>query len=88
MGQQAQATSNPRALMQTDRFYISLYFGKQGCENQREKTTLCICVTGAGEEHFELNKDQPGTMLSSKNHTGGLEGTEDQSNGKIFSTSS
>ena len=57
-------------------------------KSKGKKTMLCICVTGAGEEHFELNKDQPGTMLSSKNHTGGLEGTEDQSNGKIFSTSS
>ena len=70
-------TSDPRALMQTVWFYISLYFGKRGRENQRamKKTMLRLCVTGAGEEYFELNKDQPGTMLSSKNHTGGLEGS-------------
>ena len=36
-------------------------------------------------EYFELNKSEPGTVLTSKNHTGGLEGTEDHSDGKIFS---
>ena len=83
-------TSDPRALMQTVWFYISLYFGKRGRENQRamKKTMLRLCVTGSGEEYFELNKDQPGTMLSSKNHTGGLEGTQDHSNGKFFAISS
>ena len=83
-------TSDPRALMQTVWFYTSLYFGKRGRENQRamKKTMLRLCVTGAGEEYFELNKDQPGTMLSSKNHTGGLEGTEGHSDGKIFAISS
>ena len=83
-------TSDPRALMQTVWFYISLYLGKRGRENQRamKKTMLRLCVTGAGEEYFELNKDQPGTMLSSKNHTGGPEGTEDHSDGKIFAISS
>ena len=35
-------------------------------------------------EYFELNKSEPGTVLTSKNHTGGLEGTEDHSDGKIF----
>jgi hypothetical protein len=79
-------TVDPRGLMQTVWFYISLYFGKRGRENQRamKKSMLRLCVTSAGEEYFELNKDQPGTMLSSKNHTGGLEGTEDHSDGKIF----
>ena len=83
-------TSDPRALMQTVWFCISLYFGKRGRENQRamKKTMLRLCLTGAGEEYFELNKDQPGTILLSKNHTGGLEGTEDQSDGKIFAISS
>ena len=49
-------TSDPRALMQTVWFYIFLYFGKRGRENQRamKKTMLRFCVTGAGEEYFEL----------------------------------
>ena len=50
-------TSNPRALIQTVWFYISLYFGKRGRENQRamKKTMIRLCVTGTGEEYFELN---------------------------------
>ena len=48
---------------------------------------LRLCVTGAREEYFELNKSQPGMMLSSKKDSGGLEGTEDHSQGKIFSGS-
>ena len=74
--------SDPRGLMQTVWFYISLYFGKRGRENQREmkKSMLRLRNTGAGEEYFELNKDKPGTVLLSKNHTGGLDG-------KIFAIS-
>ena len=42
-------------------------------------------VKGAnGEEFFELNKSEPGAVLSSKNHTGGLDESEDHSDGKIF----
>ena len=75
--------------MQTVWFYISLYFGKRGRENQREmkKSMLRLRNTGAGEEYFELNKDKPGTVLLSKNHTGCLDGTEDHSDGKIFAIS-
>lgn len=40
--------------------------------------------TADGEEFFELNKSEPGAVLTSKNHTGGLDGTEDHSDGKIF----
>ena len=81
--------SDPRGLMQTVWFYISLYFGKRGRENQREikKSMLRLRNTGAGDEYFELNKDKPGTVLLSKNHTGGLDGTEDHSDGKIFAIS-
>ena len=35
-------------------------------------------------ENLLVCKNQPGTMLSSKNHTSGLEGTEHLSDGKIF----
>ena len=45
---------------------------------------LRLCITSDGDEYFELNRDEPGTALSSKNHTGGLEGTEDHLDGKIF----
>ena len=79
-------TRNPRLLLQTTWFYISLYFGNRGRENQSamKKSMLRLAVTPAGEEYFELNKDEPGTVLSTKNHTAGLDGTEDHADDKIF----
>lgn len=81
-------TRNPRALLQTTWFYVSLYFGKRGRENQSlmKKSMLRLAVTASGEEYFELNKEEPGTVLSTKNHSGGLDGSEDHADGKIFST--
>lgn len=78
-------STNPRVLLQTAWFYISLYLGKRGRENQSElKNTMLRLIATGEEEYFELNKMEPGTVLTSKNHTGGLEGTEDHSDGKIF----
>ncbi len=45
---------------------------------------LRVVKTADGEEFFELNKSEPGVVLISKNHTGGLDGSEDHSDGKIF----
>ena len=80
-------TTNPRALLQTTWFYVSLYFGKRGRENQSlmKKTMLRLAVTASGEEYFELNKEEPGVVFSTKNHSGGLDGSEDNADGKIFS---
>ena len=33
-----------------------------------------------------LNKEEPGAVLSTQNHTGGLDGSEDHADGKIFSS--
>lgn len=79
-------TNNPRALLQTAWFLISLYFGKRGRENQAlmKKSMMKLVKTANGEEYFELNKKEPGTVLTTKNHAGGLEATEDHSDGKIF----
>ena len=44
-----------------------------------------LTVTATGEEFFELNKAEPGAVLSTKNHTGGIDGSEDHGDGKIFS---
>ena len=46
---------------------------------------LRLTVTATGEEFFELNKAEPGAVLSIKNHTGGIDGSEDHEDGKIFS---
>ena len=67
-------TKVPRALLQTTWFYVSLDFGKRGRENQSrmKKSMLRLVVTAAGEEYFELNKEEPGAVLSTKNHTAPL----------------
>ena len=49
-----------------------------------KKSMLRLAFTAAGEEYFELNKEEPGAVLFTKNHTGGLKGTEDHADGKIF----
>lgn len=79
-------TRDPRVLLQTVWFFVSIYFGKRGRENQHllKKSMLRLMKTADGEEFFELNKSEPGAVLTSKNHTGGLDGTEDHSDGKIF----
>ena len=46
---------------------------------------LCLTVTATGEEFFEPNKAEPAPVLSTKNHTGGIDGIEDHGDGKIFS---
>ena len=81
-------TKIPRAFPQTTWFYVSLYFGKRGRENRSlmKKYMVRLAVTATGEEYFELNKEEPGAVLSTKNHTGGLEGTEDHADRKIFSS--
>ena len=48
---------------------------------------LRLTVTATGEEFFELNKAEPGAVLSTNNYTGGIDGSEDQGDGKIFSYS-
>ena len=88
-GQLASAeTRNPCLLLQTTWFYISPYFGKRGRKNQSamKKSMLRLAVTPSGEEYFELNKDEPGAVLSTKNHRGDLDGTEDHADGKIFAS--
>ena len=81
-------TKNPHALLQTAWFYISLYFGKRGRENQSlmKKSMLRLVVTASSEVYFELNKEEPGTVLSTKDHSAGVDGIEDHADGKIFST--
>ena len=51
-----------------------------------KKSILHLVVTASGEEYYELNKEEPGAVLSTKNHTGGLDGSEDYADQKIFSS--
>ena len=80
------STRDPRALMQTAWLFISLHFGKRGRENQAatKKSILRLVTTVDGAEYFELNRNEPGAVLTTKNHQGGIDSTGDHSNGKIF----
>ena len=51
-----------------------------------KKSMLRLAVTPSGEEYFELNKDGPVAVISTKSHTGGLDGMEDHADGKIFAS--
>ena len=81
-------TKNPGALLQTKWFYVSLYVGKRGRENQSpmKKSVLRLVVAASSEECYELNNDEPEVVLSTKNHMAfGLHGREDHAYRKIFS---
>ena len=78
---------DPQKLQQTAWFFITLYFGRRGRENQRQltKSSLKLSKTpNSGLEYFELNRETPGGVFSTKNHQGGLDGTDDPSDGKMF----
>lgn len=72
--------------MQTAWLFISLYFGKRGREKQAamKKSILRLVTTADGAKCFELNQNEPGAVLTTKNHQGGIDSTEDHSKGKIF----
>ena len=78
---------NPAQLQRTACFYLGIYFGRRGRENQREMkpAMLTLRATPQGEEYFELNREFPGSLPATKNHQGGLSDTEGESDSKIFS---
>ena len=49
-----------------------------------KKSILRLVTTAAGAEYFELNRNEPKAVLSTKNHQGGIDSTKNHSNGKIF----
>ena len=79
-------TKNPAQLQRTTWFYLGLFFGRRGRENQREMKSgmLTLKQTPNGIEYFELNRQCPGSLPSTKNHQGGLADPEDESDAKIF----
>ena len=76
-------TLNPGILQQTTGFFISLFLNKRGRENQhtRKKTMLTLRKTPAGEEYYEVSNER-GIVLPTKNHQGGVDDQDDESNGK------
>ena len=88
VGELVDASSlDPKKLQQTAWFFITLYFGRRGRENQRQltKSSLKLSKTpNSGLEYYELNREAPGGVFSTKNHRGGLDGSDDPSDGKMF----
>ena len=75
----------PHKLQQTAWFFISLFLGKRSLENQQllKKHMLVARETPSGEKYLEMSTER-GAVLATKNHQGGLDDKEDESNGKIF----
>ena len=80
-------TKDPAQLQRTAWFYLGIYFGRRGKENQRnmKPAMLALRATPQGEEYFELNREFPGSLPATKNHQSGLSDAEDESDAKIFS---
>ena len=49
-----------------------------------KKSILRLVTTADGAEYFELNRNELGAVLTTKNHEGGIDSSDDHSNGKIF----
>ncbi|XP_060793157.1 uncharacterized protein LOC132896388 isoform X2 [Neoarius graeffei] len=77
-------SEDPAQLMHTVWFYLSLYLGRRGRENQRQlkPSMLVLRSTPDGREYYELNREVAGSVLAAKNHQGD---PEDESDGKIYS---
>ena len=87
VGELVDASSfDPKKLQQTAWFFITLYFGRRGRENQRQltKSSLKLSKTpNSGLEYYELNREAPGAVFSTKNHQGGLDGSDDPSDRQV-----
>ena len=61
---------NPAQLQRTAWFYLGLFFGRRGRENQRQLTPAMFSLrkTPQGVEYYELNRSQPGSLPATKNH--------------------
>ena len=75
VGELVDASSfDPKELQQTTWIFIALYFGQRGRENQQQltKSSLKLSKTpNSGLEYYELNREAPGGVFSTKNHQGG-----------------
>jgi hypothetical protein len=80
-------TIDPAQLQRTAWFYISLYFGKRGRENQRKltKEMLVLRSTPQGRRYYEFQRN---SLMSTKKHQGGLQDSTDESDAKVFEVQS
>jgi len=79
-------STNPAQPQGTVWFYLVLYFGQRGRENQRlmKSNMLVFRKTPQAKEYCELSKKGAGSVPSTKNHQGGPHDHEDDSDRKIF----
>ena len=79
-------TKDPAQLQRTAWFYLGIYFGRRGRENQRDMKPAMLALkdTPQGEEYFELNREFPGSLPATKNHQGGLSDAEVSRTRKYF----
>lgn len=56
-------------------------FPRQKRQQTMKKTMLALRKTPAGEEYYEVSNKR-GAVLATKNHQGGLDDQDDESNGK------
>ena len=49
-----------------------------------KKSMLRLVVTDSGKEYYELNKEEPGAVLYTKNYMAGLDDSEDHADGKVL----
>jgi len=79
-------STNPAQLQRMVWFYVVLYFGQHGHENQHQMKSnmLVFRKTPLGKEYCKLNKEVAGSVPSTKHHRGGLHDHEDDSDRKIL----
>ena len=63
-------TKDPAQLQRTAWFYLGIYFGRRGRENQREMKPAmpALRATPQGEENFELNREFPARSLRTQTY--------------------
>ena len=76
----------PHKLQQTAWFFISLFLGKRGRENQQllKKYMPVSRETPSGEKYLEMSRER-GAVLATKNHQGGLDDKEDDGQAAKYS---
>ena len=74
-------TLDPSLLLRTAWFYITFYFGKRGCENQRKLTSDMLVLRSTPQERRYYEFRSP---FACKNHQGVLTDNPDKSDGKMF----
>ena len=82
------STKTPSQLQCTTWICITFFLGKRCRLNQLNlKTTMLILQKNIdGRQSFEIDKNIPGAVLPIKNDQGGLQGDEDESEGKYFAS--